>query len=289
MSTQRNGLCPCGSGQKYKKCCFYNDNSYEREQKRPADITPIFGEMEQEIQKAYDAAMSALYEDDLAGAKKIADALLNRHPSDHRVLFLQGVCGIKGNNFPEAITFFKKAIEVFPHLPEAFYNLANLYKVTLQFSNAIRSYRRVIVLDTNGGALGKKATEELAALEQMIRDNDNLSLDEYIQSEESYHQAYNYLMNKQYEMAIASFHKTVQVNTKHAPSYDYLAMAYCALGKNQKALAMLDKALSIDPNHAHALSNRRIISQLQEGQKFEIPLTTGRKYKKLDRENSPSF
>ena len=46
-----------------------------------------------------------------------------------------------------------------------------------------------------------------------------------------------------------------------------MALAYSALGEQKIALECLDKALLIDPIYATAQQNRKIIAQLEEGEK----------------------
>ena len=52
---------------------------------------------------------------------------------------------------------------------------------------------------------------------------------------------------KQWELAIEGFGKCLEINLEHAQSFGNMGICYAQLGEKAKALAVLEKALEIDP------------------------------------------
>ncbi len=88
----------------------------------------------------------------------------------------------------------------------------------------------------------------------------NMSLDEYMRSDEVFNLAYSFLMEKKYEESILHFQRSILLRP------DHIALAYSGLGQNKKAMECLDKALSLDPDYEPAIFNRQNIMLLKEGE-----------------------
>lgn len=279
MKIARNDVCTCGSGKKYKKCCL---DAHQKEQyllkKNRQDIPHFTIEYRPDIEEACDDALKFLEDGDILRAKELAAPLIDAYPDNHHVLFLQGNCFIYEKKYTDAIAAFEKAVEIFPLFSEAFYNLAGLYQNSCQIPKCIHCFRQVIRFEDESSPLGRLAEEGINKIAQILQKNGGMSIDKYIKSAEMFDQAFECLKREKCEEAIYYFQQTLMLNPNHVQSYGNMALAYSALGKNQKALECLDKALSLDPNYEPAILNRQNISQLEENEKINAKIQEVRYY-----------
>ena len=125
----RNDLCPCNSGQKYKKCCMAKDEAAARAA-RPAQPEaaparrPSLGRMFQELDEpdelteASNAVVGMVHAGDLDAAEAAAHDLLARFPDVHDGYDRLGmVCEARGNH-AQAAEYYRRAIDVIRSHPE---------------------------------------------------------------------------------------------------------------------------------------------------------------------------
>ncbi len=170
MKIERNSLCPCGSGKKYKKCCITSEH-------RSVKIVSVFSE----LQEVCDDALAKIEAGDLLSAELEAERLYDLYPDDHMVNFLQGVCLVQRKRYDEAILFFEDAIHINPRFCEAYFNLANLYRQEMKTVESVACFRKIIEIEGERGDLGKLAKEELDWFEKMIQETGE-TLEEYLQA-----------------------------------------------------------------------------------------------------------
>src|ERR1700722_747351 len=168
MKIERNSLCFCGSGKKYKKCCL----TLER---KPMQVFSVLSDM----REVCDNALAKIEAGDLLSAEMEAKHLYNLCPNDHMVNFLQGVCFIQRERYQEAISFFEKAIQINPWFGEAYFNLASLYRQDIKILQSVACFRKIIEIEGEHGDLGKLAKKELDWLEQMLQKSSGQTLEEY--------------------------------------------------------------------------------------------------------------
>ncbi len=267
MKIERNDVCTCGSGKKYKKCCL-RQHQKEDAEKKTVEKPHFILKWEPEVQKACDNALILLERGDYAGGKKLAAPLIRDYPENHDVCFLQASFFINEENYEEAIVYLEKATKIFPYFSDAYFNLGMLYYKLARLPKSIKAFREVINLEEEKSSTCRKAREMIEEMEVLIRKYRNMSLDEYILSDEVYNRAYSCLMEKKYEEAILLFQKSISICPEHVQSYGNIALAYSGLGQNKKAVECLDKALSLDPDYEPALINRRNLIQMEEGEEL---------------------
>ncbi|NWF93460.1 MAG: tetratricopeptide repeat protein [Syntrophaceae bacterium] len=102
--------------------------------------------------------------------------LYQKYPSYHTVLYGMGVCCALQDKFEEAIEFFRKAVNVFPYLTEAHFNMAMAYIQLGDIAGVVKSFREVIRI---GGReeLVDEARKRLGDLEKMVNELKGFSLD----------------------------------------------------------------------------------------------------------------
>lgn len=254
MKIERNSLCPCKSGKKYKKCCITSEQ-------QPSEIVSVSSK----IHEACDDALAKIEAGDLTSAEIEANRLHDLYPDDHVVLFLQGVCLVQRGDYEEAALFFEDAIQINPWFCEAYLNLAGLYRQEVKMVQSIACYRKVIELEGEHGDLGKLAKKELDWLEKMIQDTSGETLEEYLLAQTLFKDAFESLKWERYKEAISLFQQVLALNPNHVQSYGNMALAYSGLGEQKIALQCLDKALLLDPTYEPAQQNRENILQLKEG------------------------
>ena len=129
----RNDPCPCGSGKKYKRCCFDEDEAAERTALaattwRPTidvEIANSFAEFEtddteDELTMASNAAVDLLDQGKLDEAEQVARNLLERFPDVHDGWDRLGmVYQARGDN-QKAADCYRKVVDVIRAHPESY-------------------------------------------------------------------------------------------------------------------------------------------------------------------------
>lgn len=280
MKIQRNDACPCGSGKKYKKCCLPIESvpSFKRSNKALRNIDFSF-EVNPILDDICDDALDKIEMGDIEQVREVIQALFADYPDYYMLHFVMGVCSMKEDNFTESIVHFEKTVAVCPVLPEAYYNLAASYLKAARVASAADAFRKVIELDNKREGLGKSAQEELDQLESLTRETSGCSLDEYIQGEILFDQAFECMILGRYQSAIMLFERVLKINKKHVQSYGNIGMAYLKLSNKAKSIEYLDKALAIDPHYEPAWHNKMAALSLDDDEIRAVPMTKIEYYK----------
>jgi len=179
-----------------------------------------------------------------------------------------GVCHVLQDKFEEAIEFFKRAVDIFPYLTEAHFNMAMAYIKLGDIAGVVRGFREVIRVGGNE-ELVSEAKRRLDDLEVTIKELNGFNLDTYLNNSETFDKAFAALQNNEFVSAINLFKRVLATDPKHVQSWGNLGLAYAGMGKKDKALECLDKALELDPEYEIAAVNRIAIEKLREGERLE--------------------
>lgn len=256
MKIERNSLCTCGSGKKYKKCCLTSERKPIQVFSEPSDLHEVC-----------DNALAMIEAGDLLSAEAEAEHLYNLYPDDPMVNFLQGVCELEREQHQKAISFFEKAVQINPWYCEAYFNLAGLYLQEKKIPQSIACLKKIIEIEGIHGDLGKLAKKKIDSFEERIQKSSGKNLEDYLISHALFEQAYKCLIREEYRDAISLFEQVLTLDPNHVQSYGNMALAYSALGAQQIAIHLLDKALLLDPTYEPAQQNREHIRLLKEGEK----------------------
>ena len=113
------------------------------------------------------------------------------------------------------------------------------------------------------------ARKQLLKLEEILLKNTSFrSLDDYIENERVFDEAFQFLTDKQYARAVEGFSRVLNENPAHVQSYGNMALAYAGLGRKADAMKCFDKALELDPGYQPAMLNRLATDSMQEGVPF---------------------
>lgn len=264
-------ICPvCCAKLRYDQCagCAYYTDSVRYKTEKPYRerhfITPIDPEIDEEC----DRILSAVESGHLARGEKQMKELYQKYPDYHTVLYGMGVCYVLQDKFEEGIEYFKKAVHIFPYFTEAHFNMAMAYIKLGDIAGMVRGFREVIRV---GGdkELVSEAKHRLDDLEETVRKLNGLSLDAFVNNNETYGEAFSALQNRQFALAIDLFRRVLSTDPKHVQSWGNLGLAYAGIGERDKALECLDKALELDPEYEIAAVNRIGIEKMKVGERLE--------------------
>jgi tetratricopeptide (TPR) repeat protein len=227
-------------------------------------ITPINPEIDEEC----DRILSAVESGHLSHGEKQMRELYKKYPDYHTVLYGMGVCHVLQDKFEEAIEFFKRAVDIFPYLTEAHFNMAMAYIKLGDIAGVVRGFREVIRV---GGdeKLVSEARKRLGDLEKMAMELKGFNLDTYVNNSAIYSKAFSALENREFVSATSLFKRVLATDPKHVQSWGNLGLAYAGMGERGKALECLDKALELDPEYEIATVNRMGIEKMREGERLE--------------------
>ena len=156
----------------------------------------------------------------------------------------------------EAISAFRKAIQVDPNIAESHVGLGTTLKLQNKIGEAISAFRKAIQVDPN------------------IMES---------------HASLGYLLHCQGKLdeAISAYHKAIQIDPDHIDVYCYLGNAFGDQGKLDEAISAYHKAIQIDPNYAHAYSNLGCVLEAQGN--LNEAISANRKAIQLDPNNANAY
>jgi tetratricopeptide (TPR) repeat protein len=216
-----------------------------------------------------DEALTLVDEGDVAKGESCLEALRVQYPNYHTVLYGIGVCHCIKGQMDEAIGYLERAVEIFPLLAHAHFNLGSAYCQKFDVEKAVKAFQAAIEVDGEGGPVGQIARERLDKLEAMAREN-GINLNTYISNQRVFNRAFAALHEKRFQVAIDLFEQVLAVEKGHVQSYGNMGLAYAGLGNKTKALECLGKALELDSEYEPALVNRFAIERLKDGEVLTV-------------------
>jgi tetratricopeptide (TPR) repeat protein len=191
--------------------------------------------------------------------------LLNDHPCNHSVPFGIGCVHAMQGRCEEAITWFDKAIAIYPYSVESYYNKAVAYQKLLDLPNCIRSFQKVV-------EFGEFSDPEVAAARSVIADltdgvlkKEGIQLDDYLRSIDLFDQAFARMEHNDFKAALEGFRASAAINQNNAPCHGNMGLCHAYLGHKAEALAAFDRALEIEPDYQPARENRKLTEKNEEG------------------------
>ena len=251
--------------------CTYYDASvryHSEKSEKPIRERPFIAQIIPEIDEECDRILSLVESGHLLTGEKQMRELLRKYPNYHTVLYGMGVCHALQDKFEEAIEFFKRAVEIFPYLTEAHFNMGMAYIKLGDIAGVVRAFREVIRV---GGdkELTSEAKRRLDDLGKTVRELNGFDLDTYLNNSETFGKAFAALEKREFMLAIGLFKRVLSTDPKHVQSWGNLGLAYAGLGERGKALECLDKALELDPEYEIAAVNRIGVEKMREGERLE--------------------
>lgn len=225
---------------------------------------PFIIELNEELDRKVDAAMMLIEKGSIDQGAVIMEGLMSARPNYHSVQYGMGIVYALSRRYDEAISCFKRALEIFPYFVEAQFNLATAYKEKLDLGNAVRAFRKVTEISDSNNELARQAGSFLSDLEEHIRKNEGISLDLYLKAMDIFKEACDCMERQEWEKAIASFRACLHISKDHYQSYGNIGLCYAKLGKREEALASFDKSLQINPLYEPAIVNRAVVAGMKD-------------------------
>ena len=278
-------ICPsCCADLRNKECeeCrhYQAATQYQSSKSQKQVRKDFIMEINEKVENAVDKALELLERGKAGKAREILNELEKKHPRNHMVMYGLGtVHAIEGYN-DDAIKYFLKATSIFPYFTHAYFNMGVAYKKKVDVKNAVICMKKVIEFGDADDNLVQQAEDMIKLFEKAAMETSNISLDEFLISQDYFDTAFLYMEKGQWDKAIAGFQECLNLNRKHAQSYGNLGICYAQLGQKVKAIAALDKALEIDPHYEPAIANKALVEAMEEGKKLDVDQFTSIEYYK---------
>jgi tetratricopeptide (TPR) repeat protein len=278
MKTGRNEKCSCGSEKKYKKCCLLKDEKLEVSGTSQGKL--FIYKIDPDLEDEIDNLLIKMSKSGASSVQNDVERIFDENSDNAIAQYMMGVflsAGLKKSL--EAIPYYEKSIEMYPTFAFSYYNLGVCYMQVLDFAKMKAAFKNAIRLDTNG-EIGYMAREQLKNVEDTIKSfSTSVSLDDHINQERLFENAFQTMKNKQYDEAIRLFSLVLAKDSRSVQSYGNLGLCYAYQGQKQKALDHFYKALEIDPTYEVALINKEMCMKFMvEGQSLVPDNTDEVKY-----------
>ncbi len=261
-------ICPfCCASTRREECagCDFYETSLTFQREKQIRNRTFTAEIIPDVDDRCDEALTLVERGDIAKGEAMLEALRAQYPSYHTVLYGIGFChGLKGQT-NEAIVCLERAVEIFPLLAHAHYNLGSAYCQNLDVEKAVRAYQTAIEVDGEDGQVGRLARGQLDELETAVRQS-GLDIPTYISNKRIFDRAFEALREKRFQAAIELFEQVLATEKGHVQSHGNMGLAYAGLGNRQKAIECLNKAIELDPEYEPAMINRIAVERLRDGE-----------------------
>lgn len=256
----------CGSSRNsFCKECFYYKASIDYRDNRVNNIPKFITELHPDIDEKCDEALQLVDRGRIDQARKMLLKLDKEKPDYHMIQYGLGVCEAFENNLDDAIKYFKRATEIYPVFTEAFFNLGTAYQKKLDIPPMINAFKTVIKIEGDKKEYGRMAKEIIDSIKEGISNSSGLELEQYLENNKIFDEAFTALKSKNYDRAILLFNKVLSTDKENVASYGNIGIAYAALGKKEEAIKYYDKALALDPNYEPAILNKVMAEKMNEG------------------------
>ena len=231
------------------------------------------------IEDRVDNALEIMEKGNWQEATRMLVELKNKYGNHPHICYGLGVLAAFENNYDEAVSCFKKAIQRSPDFVEAQFNLAATYQKQLNIYKMLMAYRQVIRIGEPGSYIVQQAQDMISTMERQIRDSDGISLNEFLQAHRIFDRGVEHMESKEWKAAIADLIEALGINPNHPQTYGNLGLCYSRIGKRQLALEALDKAIELDPHYKPAKKNRKLIASMKESEYLEKEIVKIEYYK----------
>ena len=171
------------------------------------------------------------------------------------ILIGRGAAYLEKKSYDLAMADFKRAIELSPQGPFAYWLLGDVFYNKKDFNSAISSYRRAIEL----GLKEDEAYKDLGDAYQAIGDINQAieSFSKAIDIDPEYREAlisraFLYTLNNEFDKAIKDYGKVIELNPEIGYTYVSRGYAFYRKGDLEKAFYDYGKAIELKPDNAQA-------------------------------------
>lgn len=265
-------ICPvCCAENRHESCqgCSYyavsqqyqNTKSQQNVPKNP--ITNLDEYVTEEVNRAFGLIDKKILSDGYI----ILEKLIKEYPMNRHACFGMGTYHAKQQNYDEAVLYFDRAIEIFPHYVEAHFNLGSVYRDKADVKRMLQSYMKVVEIGDPHEDYVQTAKKTIEKFERMFHGH-NVTMKDFFKGQDFFEQGMETMINSNWNKAIGLFQKCIKYFPSFPQPYNNLGICYSKLGQKELALESFDKALEIDPNYEPAIVTRMTAERLKSGEKF---------------------
>ncbi len=243
-----------------------------------------------EVEDAVDQALHWLESGRKPEATRRIRQLYAANPDLSCTQYAIGVLHIVEGDSEQAATYFEKAVKTFPFFAEAHFNLYSCYIEMLQINQALRSLQNAHDAAQVGGPLHKRTGDLLQEFKNSIRLSDGVDLDTFLKAGDVFDHGFKAMERGNFRQAIIDFQECIRLKPKGYQAYGNLGICYGRLGMFDKAYAMLDKALQINPDYEPAKWNRLALEAHAAGAdvgETSINYTAARYFQEIEKVGPP--
>jgi tetratricopeptide (TPR) repeat protein len=248
MESKRNDPCPCGSGQKYKKCCF----------KKSEKQFPAQSDEALKIRAdAFKAMSGKNWNDAINLFKSLIETDL-----DHSEIYQAIASCYEGlEEYLTACEFYEKAISVASKdkLANLYYHLGIARACSQKTAKAIDAFQHFLELIENENAK-KHANDILRMLGKIQEGNLNPT---FFFVQVQLQKAFSEMDEELYDDASARMERLLSDDSANPDIYYNLGVAYTFLDKIDRALENFQKCVNIFPDYIKAWYNIGQISLIK--------------------------
>jgi len=243
----RNDPCPCGSGNKYKRCCWLQQETETA--KAPST--------DSSITKAIQSAVQHHNARRLDQAESIYQQILQAEPNHPDALHLLGVIAHQSGKNEIAVDLISKAIGVCPSA-SMYYNLGNALQSQGRIDEAVECYRKALLFDSKyykaHGNLGNALLAQ-GMLEEAVESYRRALIINPDVAEVLCDLGNALCIQGKFSEALESYQKAILIKPDFANAYSNMGDALQGKGRLEEAVECYKLAISIKPDFAEAYSN----------------------------------
>jgi len=236
---------------------------------RPKDFVM---RIDDEVEEETDRALQQIAAGRLSEGEPVVRRLYEESPDLSCTQYAMGVVCLQNDDYEQAMQYFQEAVETFPYFAEAHFNLSACYRQTLQLTNSIRSLREARDMAEIGDTLHTKADEMLRDFAESILENEGVDIDTFLEAGDAFDHGFGKMEKGQVRQAIGDFQECIRLKPSSHQAYGNLGICYAKLGMKDRAYAMFDKALELNPDYEPAKWNREAVDALAAGE--DIPMAS---------------
>lgn len=242
MSVSRNDPCPCGSGQKYKRCC---GQASGRNASSSSALAPSSIEVDQLV--------ALFHAGRFADLETRASRLLEKFPKSGLVWKL--LCAALQMQGKNALQALRAAAKLLPDDPETQNNLGLALQDAGEIEAAVAAYRHALKVEPNNAEVWNSlgtAQHDLGAIDDAIASYKNALKINPAYAIGHKNIGISYQERGMQEHAITSYRRALEIQPDYAEVYWNLGVTLGSLGQLDDALASHRRALEIKPDYLPA-------------------------------------
>ena len=242
---ERNELCSCGSGKKFKKCCMGNSPS------TPTSVSPTAEQLIQ-IGLAHHQAGQ------LTQANEAYQQTLQLNPDHPDALHLLGMIAHQIGNHVLASELIVMALKINPLMPNYLCNLGSVLQAQGKYAEAIASFRQAISIQANNAILHFNLGHALQAHGQLRAATESYRAALFLAPnhiETLSNLGHTLRALGEVDLAIESYRQAISVAPDLAELHFNLGVALSAQGKFDAAIESYRHAISLSSDYAQAYCN----------------------------------